>query len=1857
MNRTIGMPWPANPSAGDYQYSVPGVNGTSLTYIFRFTQLSSALSPNSPALKPVGDWYLPNPALPPGSYNTANNPVAQSPSMFHSAYTDPDELDYRTYTMVIGRGQTGNTNFNPVVLSEIILPNNLSYKFTYTNYGEIDKITYPSGAYQRFEYGQVAALGYPLVPYPQASRGLYNRWLSPSGTGTDEVQWSYTFEAPFALVLTAPGPTGAPNGLRTTTYLYNEPNPQNNFGYDDALNGMAYEQRVYAPAAEGGALLRRTLTKWDKSSGTYNRPSPGTGTYTATRNARPIKTVSLWLDTGGDALSTTSTFGYDTTYWSNVGLDRTTSSEYGFTPVDQNTAQNGTVDSVFQGQLFRTTNTTYTTSDANYRNRNILGFPASTSISDASGLVSQTTFSYDESSYPLIPIGPVVGWNDPQTTYRGNPTTVSRWLNYPSAAWIQTHSQYDQYGNLRKSWDGMGRVQASSELDYSSTYYYAFATTSSSIPPDPNGTYGQPTPLVAVTVFDANTGLITSTTDVNGRTTSFEYNDPLQRQTKVTRPDGGWTTTYFNDDPANTYVRTQTLQHTTPTQQVTESYQYFDKLARVVRSFVNEGSTYLTTDTQYDLLGRVWRVSNPYRTTAPSLSSGVNPSNQWTTNTYDSRNRLTAVTTADTGHVNSSYGYSLVSGSLGTTVTSSDQMGRARQTIADGFGRVFQVIEDPNSLAHQTNYTYDVMNNLRKVEQGSQLRYFGYDSLSRVIFVRHIEQAVNASLPAWTDPVTNYSAGWTAAFTYDNNGNILTRRDARNITSTFTYDQINRVTTVRYTNDPQNTLGSDTYYDGYRANNYTSISNVKGQVWQQETIGQVRFTIDNYDVMGRPTVQRQQFWSNGAWSSSYQMTQGYDFSGAVTSQTYPSGRTTSYAYDPASRLQYFSGNLGDGTTRIYSSNLQFNDFGALQQEEFGTQTPLYHKQRFNSRGQVWDMRLSTVSFDTDPANGDRGSIVNYYSTGYTQGGSGTDNNGNLLRQEIYVPGGPYFQQNYAYDNLNRLTSVSEKLSGTGTDSFKQVYTYDRWGNRSVDTATSSSNVPRPAYTVDTNTNRLIAPAGSNFGYDNAGNQTNDTYTGGGQRTFDAENHMISAQEATGTQTYKYSNSGLRVRRIVNGVEVWQVYGLGGILLAEYSANGAVANPQTEYGYRNGQLLITASSAGGSGGGGGSSNSLSVNGTTAYSEVPNSTSLNIAGPMTMEVWIKLPSVSTSYQPILDHSPSLGNEGGYDMYVTDTGKARMDIFYGPSYQWLIGATTLTANVWHHIAGVYDGSQLRLYVDGQLDGLVNLSSPMTGTAVQLRIGRNNYLYTPIYFNGLIDEVRISTGALYSSNFTPAASLSASGSTKGLWKFDGQTASDSSANGNNGTLNGGATYSTDVPGGSGGGGSAQNVTWTNAVGVSVNGNSLTKTAAINWNNSGASSTQAIVSGDGYMEFTASETTTSRMIGLSRGDTNQDYADIDFAAYLDAHNVCVYEAGTARGCFGSFVAGDTIRVAVESGVVKYRKNGTLFYTSGITPLYPLLVDSALYHNGATLNNAKISGNLGGGGGAGKVQWLVSDQLGTPRIVVDQTGALSSVRRHDYLPFGEEIGGVQVALIGGRTGTSGYVLDNVRQKFTGYEFDAETGLNYAQARYQSSVQGRFTSVDPLGPSANTGDPQSFNRYSYVSNSPLRYVDPTGTSLMDMGIIQTSNEAFARTLQGNANAQFQHEANNTYAAERNLAITQTPTGDTSGGNYMTTNTASQNTTTSTDVAYPNLTASNSSCSVTVTATGSSTSTAQTPIGPVIRKGFYFTVEVKVFSDKIGRMGIRMLMRLKRKMSMETRRMAVSGLSDNGFILVLEAKLKM
>ena len=105
-------------------------------------------------------------------------------------------------------------------------------------------------------------------------------------------------------------------------------------------------------------------------------------------------------------------------------------------------------------------------------------------------------------------------------------------------------------------------------------------------------------------------------------------------------------------------------------------------------------------------------------------------------------------------------------------------------------------------------------------------------------------------------------------------------------------------------------------------------------------------------------------------------------------------------------------------------------------------------------------------------------------------------------------------------------------------------------------------------------------------------------------------------------------------------------------------------------------------------------------------------------------------------------------------------------------------------------------------------------------------------------------------------------------------------------------------------------------------------------------------------------------------------------------------------------------------------------------------------------------------------------------MVTDEDGRVTS--RRDYTAFGEESVTPERAAGLGYAGTS-----ETRKGYTGYEKDTESGLDFAQARYYNPTHGRFTSVDPLTASMNVKNPQTFNRYTYVLNSPYKFTDPLG----------------------------------------------------------------------------------------------------------------------------------------------------------------------
>ena len=156
---------------------------------------------------------------------------------------------------------------------------------------------------------------------------------------------------------------------------------------------------------------------------------------------------------------------------------------------------------------------------------------------------------------------------------------------------------------------------------------------------------------------------------------------------------------------------------------------------------------------------------------------------------------------------------------------------------------------------------------------------------------------------------------------------------------------------------------------------------------------------------------------------------------------------------------------------------------------------------------------------------------------------------------------------------------------------------------------------------------------------------------------------------------------------------------------------------------------------------GTNHSLLLNGTSAYVDVPYNANLNITGALTIEAWVK--TGSTVVQQVVERGDWWQNQMSYQFTLVE-GKVRLDIMQSNgSYTGVMGSTAMSLNAWHHVAGVYDGSQMRVYLDGVLDGTATATMAPGNNATGLRIGKSSFLYYPYYFNGRIDEVRISNAA----------------------------------------------------------------------------------------------------------------------------------------------------------------------------------------------------------------------------------------------------------------------------------------------------------------------------------------------------------------------------------------------------------------------------------------------------------------------------------------------------------------------------------
>lgn len=142
----------------------------------------------------------------------------------------------------------------------------------------------------------------------------------------------------------------------------------------------------------------------------------------------------------------------------------------------------------------------------------------------------------------------------------------------------------------------------------------------------------------------------------------------------------------------------------------------------------------------------------------------------------------------------------------------------------------------------------------------------------------------------------------------------------------------------------------------------------------------------------------------------------------------------------------------------------------------------------------------------------------------------------------------------------------------------------------------------------------------------------------------------------------------------------------------------------------------------------------------YVQVPHTSELNI-DKLTIEVWTK----AASFDGFDYEDPVVSKHGeatGWELRAGNRDAVMVVTIDGVHY-YAYTNKTLDANKWYHLVGTYDGSVIKIYVNGTLMNTSSISGPFTYFTGDLNIGRNPF-WNDRLFNGTIDEVRIYNKAL---------------------------------------------------------------------------------------------------------------------------------------------------------------------------------------------------------------------------------------------------------------------------------------------------------------------------------------------------------------------------------------------------------------------------------------------------------------------------------------------------------------------------------
>jgi RHS repeat-associated protein len=339
-------------------------------------------------------------------------------------------------------------------------------------------------------------------------------------------------------------------------------------------------------------------------------------------------------------------------------------------------------------------------------------------------------------------------------------------------------------------------------------------------------------------------------------------------------------------------------------------------------------------------------------------------------------------------------------------------------------------------------------------------------------------------------PVTGSSLG-AKAFAYDGFDRLATETDGKGVTTTYTYDNDDRLLTTAFS-------------DGTH-----TVTNTYDHAGRQLTSVSASGTITNtYDQLGRLLTT-----SNTAGGGTETYT--YDKASNLATATDTRG-TTTYAFDPAgvpTQLTYVQTSSGSPVNEVLGFATDANGRRTdewLNTNPAHTTWSAHTHTNYDTSGRVTEViaqyGTGTSSYTTEM---DRSYCYNSASPAPTCATGTSTDHSKLQWVKDNLTG---LVTAYAYDAGGRLTTVTE--TGTGATSYS--YTYDADGNRLTATATGATP---SSQTLTANAANQISSTGYTF--DGAGNLTADP---SGSYTYNGAEQMTTVTQAGTTYTYSYAGS-------------------------------------------------------------------------------------------------------------------------------------------------------------------------------------------------------------------------------------------------------------------------------------------------------------------------------------------------------------------------------------------------------------------------------------------------------------------------------------------------------------------------------------------------------------------------------------------------------------------------------------------------------------------------------------------------------------------------------------------------------------